>query len=128
MGKNSQMIILDTNIIIELFKGNAETKELLENINEENFAISIITSMELYYGAINKRELNKIKKFLKSFNLLVINEEISKIALELIERYSKSHGLEIPDALIAATSIYYDAPLLTYNKKDFKYIEGLQLF
>ena len=41
------MIILDTNIIIELFKGNTETKELLENINEENFAISIITSMEL---------------------------------------------------------------------------------
>ncbi len=84
--------------------------------------------MELYYGAINKKELNKIKRFLKSFNLLVINEEISKIALELIEKYSKSHGLEIPDALIAATSIYYDLPLLTYNKKDFKYIEGLQLF
>ena len=122
------MIILDTNIIIELLKGNTETKELLKNINEENFAISIITSMELYYGAINKRELNKIKKFLKSFNLLVINEEISKIALELIEKYSKSHGLEIPDALIAATSIYYDVPLLTYNKKDFKYIETLQLF
>ena len=122
------MIILDTNIIIELFKGNAETKELLENINEENFAISIITSMELYYGAINKRELNKIKKFLKSFSLLLINEEISKIALELIEKYSKSHRLEIPDGLIAATSIYYDVPLLTYNKKDFKYIEGLQLF
>ncbi|EDP72988.1 type II toxin-antitoxin system VapC family toxin [Hydrogenivirga sp. 128-5-R1-1] len=122
------MIILDTNIIIELLKGNTETKELLKNINEENFAISIITSMELYYGAINKRELNKIKKFLKSFNLLVINEEISKIALDLIEKYSKSHGLEIPDALIAATSIYYDVPLLTYNKKDFKYIETLQLF
>ena len=122
------MIILDTNIIIELLKGNKETKELLEGINEENFAISIITSMELYYGAINKRELNKIKKFLKSFDLLLINEEISKIALDLIEKYSKSHGLEIPDALIAATSIYYDIPLLTYNKKDFKYIEGLQLF
>ena len=122
------MIILDTNIIIELFKGNVETKELLKNIDEEEFAISIITSMELYYGAINKRELNKIKKFLKSFNLLTINEEISKIALDLIEKYSKSHGLDIPDALIAATSLYYEVPLLTYNKKDFRYIEGLELF
>ncbi len=122
------MIIIDTNIIIELFKGNIETKNLLESIDEEDFAISIITSMELYYGAINKRELNKIKKFLKSFNLLVINEDISKIALDLIERYSKSHGLEIPDALIAATSIYYDIPLLTYNIKDFRYIEDLKLF
>ena len=122
------MIILDTNIIIELFKGNVETKELLKKVDEKEFAISIITSMELYYGAINKRELNKIKKFLKSFNLLTINEEISKIALDLIEKYSKSHGLDIPDALIAATSLYYEIPLLTYNKKDFKYIEDLKLF
>ena len=122
------MIILDTNIIIELFKGNVETKELLKKVDEKEFAISIITSMELYYGAINKRELNKIKKFLKSFNLLTINEEISKIALDLIEKYSKSHGLDIPDALIAATSLYYEIPLLTYNKKDFRYIEGLKLF
>ncbi|WP_456383255.1 hypothetical protein [Persephonella sp.] len=34
----------------------------------------------------------------------------------------------MPDALIAATSIYYDAPLLTFNKKDFKYIEELRLY
>ncbi|WP_457623393.1 PIN domain-containing protein [Persephonella sp.] len=122
------MILLDTNIIIELFKGNIETKKNLENINEKNFSISIITSMELYYGAINKRELTKIKKFLESFDLLLINEEISKISLELIEKYSKSHGLEIPDALIAATSIYYDIPLFTYNKKDFICIEGLKLY
>jgi len=122
------MIILDTNIIIELFKGNVETKELLKKVDDKEFAISVITSMELYYGAINKKELNKIKKFLKSFNLLTINEEISKIALDLIEKYSKSHGLDIPDALIAATSLYYEIPLLTYNKKDFKYIEDLRLF
>jgi len=122
------MIILDTNIIIELFKGNVETKELLKKVDEKEFAISIITSMELYYGAINKRELNKIKKFLEKFNLLTINEEISKIALDLIEKYSKSHGLDIPDALIAATSLYYEIPLLTYNKKDFRYIKGLELF
>jgi len=122
------MIILDTNIIIELFKGNVETKELLKKVDEKEFAISVITSMELYYGAINKRELNKIQKFLKSFNLLTINEEISKIALDLIEKYSKSNGLNIPDALIAATSLYYEVPLLTYNKKDFRYIEYLELF
>ncbi len=121
------MILLDTNIIIELFKGNPETINLLESINEENFSISIITSMELYYGALNKRELNVIKKFLKNFELLPINEKISITSLDLIEKYSKSHGLEIPDALIAATAIYYDIPLLTYNKKDFKYIEKLKL-
>lgn len=121
------MIILDTNIIIELFKGNTKTIEILQSIEEEIFSVSVITAMELYYGALNKRELNKIKKFLENFELLTINEEISKVALSLIEKYSKSHGLDIPDALIAATAIYYNALLLTYNKRDFEYIKDLKL-
>ena len=121
------MIIFDTNIIIELFKGNTKTIEILQSIEEEIFSVSVITAMELYYGALNKRELNKIKKFLENFELLIINEEISKVALSLIEKYSKSHGLDIPDALIAATAIYYNALLLTYNKRDFEYIKDLKL-
>jgi len=51
------MIILDTNILIDLFKGDKKTLELLENIKNKDLAVSIITAMELYYGAINKREI-----------------------------------------------------------------------
>ena len=84
--------------------------------------------MELYYGALNKRELNKIKRALSKFNILPLNEEITEIAINLIEKYSKSHGLKIPDALIASTAIYYDISLWTYNIKDFCFIEDLSLF
>jgi len=84
--------------------------------------------MELYYGALNKRELNKIKKALSEFSILPLNEEITEIAINLIEKYSKSHGLKIPDALIASTAIYYDISLWTYNIKDFRFIEDLSLF
>jgi len=34
---------------------------------------------------------------------------------------------EIPDAIIAAMSIFYDLPLYAYNKK-FKYIPGVKLY
>ena len=57
-----------------------------------------------------------------------MNEEITEIAINLIETYSKSHGLKIPDALIASTAIYYDFSLWTYNIKDFRFIENLSLF
>ena len=49
------MILLDTNIIIELFKGNPETIALVETLEKKSFAISVVTSMELYYGALNKK-------------------------------------------------------------------------
>ena len=57
-----------------------------------------------------------------------LNEEITEIAINLIEKYSKSYGLKIPDALIASTAIYYDLSLWTYNIKDFRFIENLGLF
>lgn len=44
-----------------------------------------------------------------------------------MRKYSKSHGLGIPDALIAATAIIEELPLLTLNVKDFRYIDTLSL-
>jgi len=83
--------------------------------------------MELYYGALNKIELSKIKSGLSVFEIVDVDQNISQCAVELIERYSKSHDLRIPDALIAATVIENELSLLTYNVKDFRYISGLSL-
>ena len=121
-------ILCDTDVIIEYLKGNETTKKIFDKLERANITLSAITLMELYYGALNKRELNKIKRALSEFNILPLNEEITEIAINLIETYSKSHGLKIPDALIASTAIYYDFSLWTYNIKDFRFIENLSLF
>jgi predicted nucleic acid-binding protein len=84
--------------------------------------------MELIIGALNKREVNYIQKAFKKIDIIYIDENISKMAENLIIKYSKSHNLKIDDALIAATSIKMDAKLITYNLKDFKYIPDIQLY
>ncbi|WP_456473854.1 PIN domain-containing protein [Candidatus Pyrohabitans sp.] len=122
------MILCDTDIMIEFLKGNSKTKEVLNYIGFENISLSSITVMELYFGALNKIELRKIKKAVSSLEILNITENISEIAIELIEKYSKGHGLTIPDALIGATALYYEIPLYTYNMRDFRYIENMKLF
>lgn len=118
-------IILDTNILIEILKNNRETIELVEKY--ETHYISVITAMELYYGAFNKTELNKLKKFIELFNILNIDDEISNISKELVFEYAKSHSLDIPDSLIAATALKNNLTLLSYNKKDFKFITNIKL-
>ncbi|WP_081475148.1 PIN domain-containing protein [Caldithrix abyssi] len=60
--------------------------------------------------------------------MLSLNEEITETAINLIEKYSKSHGLKIPDALIASTALYHDIILWTYNTKDFLFIEDIKLY
>jgi len=118
-------IVLDTNILIEILKNNKNTIQEVEQYNIHH--ISIISAMELFYGAFNKAELQKLKKFIELFNVIPLDEKISHIAVNLVYEYSKSHSLDIPDSLIAATAINVKLPLLSYNKKDFRFIEDLNL-
>ncbi len=121
-----EVTLLDTNILIEILKGNQRTITELNMLNS-SYAVSIISYMELIYGAFNSAEVKKIEKFLSNFEVIDVNKEVSQRALELIKKYAKSHTLDIPDALIAATAIVKSYKLFTYNKKDFKYIKSLQL-
>jgi tRNA(fMet)-specific endonuclease VapC len=121
------MVLFDTNIVIEVLKGNQRAIDLLERIGPHNIAISSVTQMELFFGALDKRELAKIRKHISFLSVLQINEEISRIAVELIGKYVKSHSLKIPDALIAATALCHTLELCTYDTRDFDYIEGIRL-
>lgn len=74
------------------------------------------------------KELILIQKKLASIVHIPINEAISDRFEELMIKYSLSHKLSIPDAIIAATALHYDIQLYTYNTKDFRFIKGLRLY
>lgn len=121
------MILCDTNILIEFYKGNSDIVQELENVGLSNLAISIITAGELYFGARDKRELGKIKKNLSLLHQIPLDTDISESFLALLEEYALSHRLSVPDALIAATALSQNIPLYTLNLKDFQFIPDLQL-
>ena len=120
------MVVLDTNVLIEILKNNQQTINQVENI-EQKLCVSVISATELIYGARDKLELKKLQRFLELFLVLYIDQSISKLSLELVVQYSKSHTLDIPDSLIAATCIQHNSELLTYNVKDFRFIPELSL-
>ena len=120
------MIVLDTNVLIEILKGNKETITKVQSF-DETLLISSITVMEIYYGAKNKAELKKLEQFTALFKVDHLTKDISIKATALIKTYAKSHTLDIPDSLIAATALVSDGKIFTYNKKDFRYIDKLTL-
>lgn len=122
------LIICDTNIFISLFIGREDTINTLELIGLENILIPSVTVMELIQGIRNKAELIQFRKKLKNYNIIHFNETTSQLALELIENYKLSHGLLIPDAIIAATALTYNLKLFTYNLKDFTFIPRIKIF
>ena len=120
-----EKIILDTNILIEILKNNAKTIKEVEKYSQHY--ISSITKMELFYGARDKKELEELNKFVSLFTVIPLNKDISSLAEDLVYKYSKSHTLDIADSLIASTSLSIGYKLFTYNKKDFKYIDNINI-
>ncbi len=56
-----------------------------------------------------------------------MTERVWDIGVSLLRSYRLSHGLLIADALIAATALALDRPLVTKNQRDFHFIEGIHL-
>ncbi len=69
-----------------------------------------------------------VNKKLSRFNIALINNDITLEAFELLQTYRLSHGLALPDCLIAATAKITELVLFTYNTKDYKLIAELKLF
>ena len=120
------MILCDTNILIEFYKGNSTIINELHKIGLPDLAVSIVTTGELFYGASDKLELAKMQKHLSLMKQIPLDEEISSRFLALLEEYVLSHKVSVPDVLIAATALPHDLPIFTLNIKDFRFIPDLK--
>jgi len=120
-----EKVLVDSCVFIDIFRGN---EQLYKDLLKKKIFISSIVYMELIQGARDKIELEKIDKFLNEYKILPITQKISTKCMKLMKQYSISHGLLIPDALIAATAITKKIPLWTFNKKDFIFIDDLILY
>jgi len=120
-------MMFDTDVLIWYFRGNPKAKAVLNNAGK--ISISAVTLMELIQGMKNKQELSVFNKFLSvnSIRIHYINEEISLHAVHLLEDYVLSNGVELADALIAATALHYGEDILTANIKHYQCLPNLIL-
>jgi predicted nucleic acid-binding protein len=89
--------------------------------------ISVVTYIELAQGCRNKAELLRLKKGLAQRNteVIAITQTISERAMLLIDLHALGSGLQLGEALIAATALEHGLTLLTANTKHFSQIAGL---
>lgn len=125
------MILMDTDICVEILRGNQSVIEERSKY-EESVAISFMTVGELYYGA--ERSKNRIKnigivdEFILSLVIINTDLEILKKFGELKSKlYKKNILLPDADILIASTAYTKCSKLITANTKHFERFENLAL-
>jgi len=120
-------VLVDTDVLIWYFRGNAKAKKTIEKIG--GFSISAVVYMELLQGVRNKNELMLLKRFLIDHHVDTINIDsaITSRAIYYLERFNLSHGIEMADALVAGTADQMGLKLLTGNVSHYKMIPGVEI-
>ena len=57
--------LIDTDILVDYIRGNLDAAAYLQSLDEWSY--SVVTAMELFAGAQNKRQIRAIEKVLKNF-------------------------------------------------------------
>lgn len=124
----TNLIIVDSCVFIKAFRKDADAIRDLKAISA-NTAYSVITQLELLIGANTIAKKEAIKKIFESYYGIPLSLIISEKSIEIMQIYvSGQQIISVPDCLIAATSIITGYPLLTYNKKDFNFIDGVNFY
>lgn len=112
-------IVIDTSFIINLFNGVTEVQELITN---RNLFVSVISEIEvLSFPNLKDSDKALIKNFLSECYIVDIEPAIKDITIEIRSTFKT----KLPDAVIAATAMYFDLPLFTMDK-GFEKIADLQ--
>jgi tRNA(fMet)-specific endonuclease VapC len=123
---------LDTDILIEYFRGNEAIKKKVESLTgKDNLGLIWLTFYEFFKGIFVSGRLDE-EKFLQELNetCLILNPsyEAAKIGGEIYAALRKE-GRLINDADILVASIVkaHDAVLVTNNEDHFSRIKGLKI-
>lgn len=120
----TKQCLLDTDVMIDFLRGYEPARILLEEMSLP-IHISTITVAELYAGVREGKERDLLEKTLTSCKQIAIDSEVASRGGLFSRTYSKSHGVGLADAMIAATAVIYGLTLITLNKKHFPMLNNV---
>ena len=115
---------LDTNVGIDFLDGklpDASTSWLEQQLNRRQLALSVIVRMELLSWRGTPYAMQVLENFIAAHQELPLDEPTVQQTILLRQQ----HRIKLPDAIIAATALTHDLPLLTRNTSDFSAVPGL---
>jgi len=109
---NGDDLLLDTNALIYFFEGRLAVAERI--LLAETLYYSVITEIELLSAAhLTDDDRATIRAFLARCQRIELTSEIVERAIDL----RRSERLKTPDAIVVATALQLDVPLMTADKR-----------
>ena len=128
-------LVLDTSVLIEAERGKLALSSILrKSFPKESIYISSISVSELYLGAhlsqksFNEQRTTSIEIMISSLIILDFDSKVAKAHAKVWSQLKKKGILIGPyELIIAATCLYHQHSLLTFNIKEFSRVPNLKL-
>lgn len=109
-------ICLDTSYLVDLLAGQASAVDFASNLKEPA-VISAVSFYELLFGARDRRRSEGVEALARDYAVVAADIDVCAMAAA-IQGHLRDSGALIPvlDAIIAATAILAEAPLVTTDE------------
>ena len=116
--------LLDSDIAIDFLRQRDYARKLLERrAGEGLLAVSTLTHLEIYQG-MKAAEEDATNAFLDGIVSIAVDISIARRAGRLLaENRARGVTVGVADAIIAATALYLNVPLLTNNVEHYPFTD-----
>jgi predicted nucleic acid-binding protein len=126
------IVLLDTNVVSYLFKGDTRAVAYAPLLHGNRLAISFMTVAELFeWAAIRnwgQRRLAQLEQTLVAYTVIPVDVELCRLWGTLrAQQQAAGRTIASQDAWIAATALRHGLPLVTHNPSDFQHIPKLEI-
>ncbi|NOZ69982.1 MAG: type II toxin-antitoxin system VapC family toxin [Deferribacteres bacterium] len=113
-------MLIDTDILIDHLRKKRDALKFLSKEIEEGslLFVSVISRVEIFAG-MRRGEEDVVKSLFDLITPIEVDVTIADKAGEYLKKFSKSHALNIGDAIIAATTSEMALKLITKNVKHY---------
>lgn len=122
-------VLIDSDILIEVSRGrDVGILKKWDDLGRSDTVLmcSPVTVAELWHGA-RPQEQKILEALFAAIQCVPIDVEIGRRAGDYLRQFAKSRGVELGDALIAATASVHGLELWTRNRRHYP-IRGLAFF
>lgn len=118
-------MLCDSNILI--YAADPDDTRCAPYAERDDAAIAVVSRIEVLgfpgFGSLSEARRTRLEEIVASMVELEMNEQVIQGAIAL----RRQKRMSLADAIIAATALVHELPLVTRNVDDFKHVVGLEL-
>jgi len=125
-------VVVDTDVVSLVFKGDRRAEKYLSALTAPDLLVSFMTEAELERWILQAKwgpeRIVRFRTYMKRFVSVPSSRDlIVKWAEVMVVARSLGRRIEVADAWVAATTLLYDATLVTNNPGDYVGVAGIKL-